>query len=184
VGGLGAATAARLVLRRRVADGGGRTARARRRAAGGGLGGAGLERARRHSEAGPLTAPPRSELAFALYAAERWQEAQGLFRRLAAQSPSDLDLKGRLGVLAASGRSARPPPPTGPCGVPAALPLRPPHTLAGAHRRPARPGHRARSSCCRGLRRGPGLRPGLHSDPDLEPLRAHPRFQALVRPRG
>jgi tetratricopeptide (TPR) repeat protein len=145
-----------------------------------------LERARRHSEAGPLTAPPRSELAFALCAAERWQEAQGLFRRLAAQSPRDLDLKGRLGVLAARRGEVR----EASSADRALRECRRPY-LFGRHTL-----WRARIAALLGHGTGAvellqgafaeGLAFGLelHSDPDLEPLRAHPRFQALVRPRG
>ena len=62
-------------------------------------------RALRWYEELPLTVqrtrPTRTQIAIALYAAGRWDDAQRMFARLAADAPDDLDHVGYLGALAA-----------------------------------------------------------------------------------
>jgi DNA-binding SARP family transcriptional activator len=127
-----------------------------------------------------------TDLAQSLYLAEKWVDAEALFRELNAAFPENLDFRGRLGVLAArrgdSDAVAR---------VVCEL---------GQVARPFLFGRdslwRARIAAQQGesalaidfLRRafveGHAHGLGLHTDIDLEPLRPDAGYQELVRPKG
>jgi tetratricopeptide (TPR) repeat protein len=125
-------------------------------------------------------------LAIALYAAERWDEAEALFREVASATPRDAVAQGYLGVLAAR-RGDR------------AEALRISDQLEGMAD-PYDFGHdvylQARIAAQLGDRdqamvllreayaRGRALWIHLHRDMDLEPLRDYPPFQEFIKPKG
>jgi tetratricopeptide (TPR) repeat protein/predicted Ser/Thr protein kinase len=127
-----------------------------------------------------------SYMAGDLYAAERWQEAQGLFLQLASERPEDLEVKGYLGVLAArlgEHDEAR-------------------ATLEDLRRldRPYLFGNNTYWAACiaaqlgereravelirQALAQGFRVDMQLHTDMDLEPLHGYPPFEELRRPKG
>jgi serine/threonine protein kinase/tetratricopeptide (TPR) repeat protein len=135
---------------------------------------------------GQRTSEHRRALAGALHDAERWPEAEALYRQLAAEQPEDIHLQGRLGTLAArrgeQGEAER---------ISRWLQEARRPYLLGANtlwraRIAALLGDREvavvllREAFAQGQRFGPFY----HSDPDLEPLRDYPPFRELLRPKG
>ncbi len=127
----------------------------------------------------------RETLARTFYAAGRWEEARVLFEELAAEQPARVQYIGYLGTLAAR-RGDR---------AEAERVL----AVLASFRQPTQPVQtlwRAKIATLLGdsgqaldlLREAfaEGLRYdlSLHVDPDLESLRRHPTFRALLRPKG
>jgi tetratricopeptide (TPR) repeat protein/predicted Ser/Thr protein kinase len=121
-----------------------------------------------------------------LCAAERWQEARGLFLELASERPEDLQVEGYLGVIAAR---------LGDRDEALA-------TLEGLRQldRPYLFGNNTYSAACiaaqlgereravelirQALSQGFWIGMQLHTDRDLEPLSGYPPFEELRRPKG
>lgn len=128
----------------------------------------------------------RFDLANAYYLSERWDEARRLFEELASEAPSEVNLRGFLGVLAARRgdfETAR----------------RISESLTGmAPRRDfgrdvywqaciaALLGERERAVALlrEAYARGRPFSIFLHRDMDLEPLRDYPPFQEWIAPKG
>jgi DNA-binding SARP family transcriptional activator len=129
----------------------------------------------------------RRGLARALFVAERWNQAQGIFEELEADSPGSIEYVGYLGVLAARlGESD--------------LANHYDERLAGLESAYLFGSHslwRSRISAQLGDREGSlnllrtALSQGaafpfalLHTGADFDPLRDHPSFQEILRPKG
>jgi tetratricopeptide (TPR) repeat protein len=121
-----------------------------------------------------------------LCAAERWQEARGLFLQLASERPDDLDLKGCLGVLAArlgDHDEAR-------ATLEDLRRLDDPYLFGNntywAACIAAQLGERERAVelIRQALAQGFRVNMWLHADMDLEPLHGYPPFEELRRPKG
>jgi len=135
---------------------------------------------------GALGAASRGDLAAALYEAGSWDEAAALFRQLAAEFPSNLDFRARLGVLAARGGQHELA-----AAVDRELADSPKPFLFGRNTlwrarivavggEPARAVSLLRRSCHEGLVFGLEV----HVDPDLATLRGSHEFQEFLRPKG
>jgi serine/threonine protein kinase/tetratricopeptide (TPR) repeat protein len=135
---------------------------------------------------GQQTSVDRRALASALHDAERWPEAEALYRQLADEQPENINLQGRLGTLAARrgerGEAERISRWLQEARQPYLLGV---NTLWRA-RIAALLGDREaavgllREAFAQGQRYGPFY----HNDPDLEPLRDYPPFRELLRPKG
>jgi DNA-binding SARP family transcriptional activator/TolB-like protein len=128
----------------------------------------------------------RRSLARTLYQAERWAEARALFEELAAEQPEDVHFLGHLGTLATR-RGERDEAER----ISAALASSTQAYLRGAHilwraRIVAQLGEREQALHLlrEAIAQGQPYGLWLHTDPDLEPLRNHPSFRELVRPKG
>jgi tetratricopeptide (TPR) repeat protein len=127
-----------------------------------------------------------SDLATALYTAEKWDEAQTVFEELAEDNPENIEYKGRIGLLAAR-RGERD----------KALKIfkelesidRPylfgEHTymrarIASLHGEKEQAVVILRNAFAQGLQYGAYL----HHEMDLEPLRNYKPFQELLKPKG
>ena len=128
----------------------------------------------------------RVDLGFALYFAERWDEAESMFRTLVAQRPDVPEYLGPLGTIAArrgDRKSAE----------------RIAERLRGIEHPAPAPGQesvvwRARIAALLGDREGsmrlltdafgPHGTASLHGDIDFYPLRDYPPFREFVRPKG
>jgi DNA-binding SARP family transcriptional activator len=133
----------------------------------------------------------RFDVARALYAAERWEEATRAFLELAEDYPEHIDVRGHVGVLAArAGDTAQ--------ARESLLWLRNLGTpfLFGANtywraRIAAQLGELDRSIALLRTALAEGWRQprnapywGIHMERDFEPLHDHPGFQELMRPQG
>jgi serine/threonine protein kinase/tetratricopeptide (TPR) repeat protein len=129
--------------------------------------------------------PLRASVVTLLIHLDRGAEALELVRALAAENPGDVSLQGRFGALLARlgrGAEAR--------QVEADLAALDRPYLYGRHSYgraciAAQLGERDRAMRLLGQALGQGYRFSvhLHRDVDLEPLRGHPAFEALLRPR-
>jgi DNA-binding SARP family transcriptional activator/TolB-like protein len=128
----------------------------------------------------------RWDLANAYYLSERWEEAELLFEELASEAPSDINLRGFLGVLAARRGDAE-----------AANRVSEGLTGMPIHRDFGRDVYwqaciasllgereRAMALLSEAYARGRPFSILLHRDMDLEPLRDYPPFQEWLAPKG
>lgn len=128
----------------------------------------------------------RSNLARALYSAERWPEAQALFEELAGEFPGNLDYLGHLGALAARRENTE-------------EAARVSEALAGLGETDLSRASGFRRACIAALlgdkdravtllreaqRQGFWRIHELHREIDLEGLRGHPAFEEFMRPKG
>jgi tRNA A-37 threonylcarbamoyl transferase component Bud32/Flp pilus assembly protein TadD/TolB-like protein len=131
-------------------------------------------------------APSRRFVAHGHYLLGEWDEAEGLLRQLAAEHPESLSVQGGLGILAARRGNA-----------PEAVRIS--HWLAELDRPYLRGSNtywRARIAALLGepeaavrlLRQawqeGWHVFELLHNEPDFDPIRNHPSFRELARPKG
>lgn len=127
----------------------------------------------------------RSSLARALYLGERWEEARALFAELARSTPEHVWFARSIGTIAARQGDAaaaravlaelrrRPPDPGGTSMLAAA-------GLAALLDEPDTAAALLHEAFARGFHHGLHV----HRDVDLEPLRDHPSYRQLVKPRG
>lgn len=128
----------------------------------------------------------RRGLAYALYGANHWKEAEALYRTLAGEDTERLDLQGIVGVLAArQGNTAEAEQISNGLAALERPYLRGEHTLWRA-RIAAQLGREdeAVDLLREAMSQGQPYDTYLHTDPDLDPLRDHPGFRELARIKG
>jgi tetratricopeptide (TPR) repeat protein len=128
----------------------------------------------------------RAALASTLYEARRWDEARALFQELLSEQPEDIAPLGYLGALAARrGDRAEAERVSASLAASTQPYLRGAHTLWRA-RIAALLGDREQALALlhESLAQGQIFLLRLHTDADLDPLRNHPSFRELLRPKG